>query len=415
MGTCLAPCDKGQGRPGAESSANELQTKELQGSSAAPTPSRGEVQVSQIPEPTVQEKQPPAGEKASEETVAPPDVEDSPPSPVQFKDGDASPRAPFSPGPNRTESLAGQYDEDQEPKSCYTPEGRLIIGRSLPYRDSASGPSEGKEPSWSLSLGSEFKVRCGPNYAKKKQKAESLPSMYDCLSVDVLYSDGIMRHVAKNMDWDSAVGSSASAAPATTLPHVFVVNAQLPDASEGVVSSLFKGNSQAKGISLVAVFRIKPEILSLAEAGASAAGRPPALGLLERFVKKGSSDKDLPFKAIGMVDNIDNLDVPTFVKQYNGKPALITKSSAVYSGDIPTLPGKKYMEVDFDTRKWSMLARTSMKTFKDRTKDLTLRMAYLVEAEKDSDMPEQIMGSAIINFLDAERDAKYVPGHSQAS
>mmetsp|Transcript_9329 Transcript_9329/g.13178 ORF Transcript_9329/g.13178 Transcript_9329/m.13178 type:complete len:240 (+) Transcript_9329:109-828(+) len=199
MGTCLAPCDKGQGKVAADGGM-EVQTKDLNGQNA---PSTGEVQVTQIPEPTVQEKQP--GEKSFEATVAPGEAEETQDTLVAAKDGKESPRvlsAPTSPTSPRSPTSPAAATA-QTPEGCVSADGKLVIGRSLPFRESSAPSGGSKTPSWAVSIGSEFKVRCGPNYSKNKQKAESLESLYDCLSVDMLYSDGIMRHIAKNLDWKS--------------------------------------------------------------------------------------------------------------------------------------------------------------------------------------------------------------------
>lgn len=59
------------------------------------------------------------------------------------------------------------------------------------------------------------------------------------------------------------------------------------------------------------------------------------LGCLTTGCRQGPSDADFRgrFKVIATVKNMEQLDLPGFISNYNSKPVLITKSGSLCKGD----------------------------------------------------------------------------------
>jgi hypothetical protein len=84
------------------------------------------------------------------------------------------------------------------------------------------------------------------------------------------------------------------------------------------------------------------------------------------------------------------------LKKYNGKPGTITASATFIRDQIPY----DHLEIDFDIRKWNILARSAFPQLKDKLRELTLDVACVVEASADEDLPERILGALTLHGLD---------------
>jgi len=61
-----------------------------------------------------------------------------------------------------------------------------------------------------------------------------------------------------------------------------------------------------------------------------------------------------------------------------GKPALVTKKIA----SLHWFQNKSVMEIDYDVKKWSYIARTTISKFKDKWKEIDLSLGYLIEGRR---------------------------------
>jgi len=165
------------------------------------------------------------------------------------------------------------------------------------------------------------------------------------------------------------------------------------------------------GFSVVATFQIKPDTVRMAKNLNSA---PNALKMLEKFIRIGRTDSDgkggplaknkgnttsCLFKVIGFAENVPALNLPMIlaptVRQYNGKPALITKS-----GTCEKSPDGEWLEVDFDVRKFIWLARSMLCSLHDRLQKASLHIGFVIQGCEDDELPENVIGEMRIHNLD---------------
>jgi len=111
-----------------------------------------------------------------------------------------------------------------------------------------------------------FSVRCGPDYAKNGNKAASLDSLYDLISVDLIKSNsGKVSNPGQMFDIPTHMVDEARA---LRIPPVFVCNFQLPSKA-----NVFSSAGADNGNSLVLFFCLKP----------NPSKTLPAVKLLQRF------------------------------------------------------------------------------------------------------------------------------------
>jgi len=243
-------------------------------------------------------------------------------------------------------------------------------------------PPEG-EVKWSKSDGTEFKVR-GASYKINREKECSTPTLYTCIGADLITSGDIISDLYKTLNFDAAKMPDAK-----DIPSLIITNGQLP------MAGMFSFGKDC-GISILSYNVINPEIAALV----GTPQEPKQLKLLRRLIEKGYSDASLAWKAIGRVDDSLLESLPQVLHKFNGKPALVTESCSMTSGVLSN--GRKFLEVDFDVRKWSLVARTTLSQTRDLAKSLTLHIGFLVEGNEDDELPEQIICASRLHNADPE-------------
>ncbi|KAG5184846.1 hypothetical protein JKP88DRAFT_313826 [Tribonema minus] len=247
--------------------------------------------------------------------------------------------------------------------------------------------------SWSPLRAGVFLVRHGPNYRKRGLKAASEAALYDMVGCDLFTSahakvDGIADRVALPAPPHASPHPllSCHARPLhaplplppprrraqvlslLVVPSLLVVNIQLPLEHPTVFSPALDGPT----LHCVFYFALSAEaaralaVAASAAQSAAAAAAPhvrarrrayhaqrlprdngssgggsggaaetahlsPALRLLCEFCAAAEADAEMRgrFKAIGVVNNVEEAGIPSLIAQYNGKPVLVTKSGTL--------------------------------------------------------------------------------------
>ena len=286
-------------------------------------------------------------------------------------------------------------DEDllvYQPGEKVSVENTFPMGSTVPHRSVSSTGT-----CWSNCESEIFKVRIGPDYKKNGKKSPSLSYLYEPFGADVLRSDRIIANIAPHLLFPPVPDFYD---PSCGLPAVILVNGQLPLA----MPSPFASSDSDPGWSCIGYYRITKEAVDWA---LNRVPGPPSISVLKRLLEKGFSEKALAFKAIGMVDDLENQNLPMtgLISKYNGKPVLVTASSKFHFGSTPY----PYLEIDYNVRKWSFLARTTLVQLTDKLKSITVHVGYLVEATENEDLPERMLaGTTVHNLdLDAARFVKF--------
>ena len=290
---------------------------------------------------------------------------------------------------NGSSDAVSFYSVDETADQVYLPGAQVSLdntfpmGANIPHHSiNASGTS------WSHCSHELFRIRTGPHYKKNGFKAPSLSILYEPFGLDVLRSDVIISNIAPRLLFPPLPEYYNSACE---LPAVLIINTQLPSA----LPSLFTSPESDPGFSCLTYYRIRKETVDWALQPQSA---PPALAVFKRLLAKGFSERSLAFKAIGMVNDIENQDLPmkSLITKYNGKPVLVTASSTFFPGKSPY----PYLEIDYNVRKWSILARTTLVQLVEKIKSISVHVGHLVEATEDEDLPERMLGGITVHRLD---------------
>ena len=188
--------------------------------------------------------------------------------------------------------------------------------------------------------GTGFELRVGPEYKRHGKKAPSLSHMYAPITIDVFKRKRVAFHVASKLTLPPPPDGSST--PNTTgLPRRIVVNAIIPAEAPPML-----GSTDGSCYQIVVVFGASAASLAQWQASAT-----PAVKLFARFVANApegvtpsSGDVDIKerLKLLPRLDNMSSLGLPSWIAGYNGKPALITKSGALYRGD-------DYLEIGMNT------------------------------------------------------------------
>lgn len=261
---------------------------------------------------------------------------------------------------------------------------------------------------WAKSNASSFNVR-SVGYKQNKLKEPSNYPLYECIGVDVVKANklisGLTAHSAvikrmlngeapgdtpwpwlryKGCKWQSSFG----------IPGLLIVNSQLPYSAPSLWAP--QSPDSDPGFSIISYYAINPV---LSEALSSGKIEPPAVKLLRRLIAEGHSRKEgTALKAIGVVDNMEEIGFPDIVSGYNGKPVLVTKSCQM--SYWPSQTECEVLEVEYDVRQWSILARKTLHSLRDKFKDAKCQLGLVVEGKTDEELPEQLLGCFRINFLD---------------
>jgi len=240
---------------------------------------------------------------------------------------------------------------------------------------------------WAPSRGEFFSCRTGPNYDRNKLKSPSAAALFEVVGVDLLSSTRKINHIAQQADLQVCKEQTVSGVPTTLL-----VNFQMPAYGPG-----WGGRQDGEGYSLV----VKMEMTEVAREQVHKQSTAPAR-LFTEFAKKYYHSEKLlhsRLKAIGRCVNLDELNfgwpLSGTVAQFNGKPFLTgPKCHTFYEGEKD-----KYIEVDVDFHSYCWPFKKAAHKVLDHTYNMTFDLALVVEAQRDREMPEQILGCLRLNRL----------------
>jgi len=242
--------------------------------------------------------------------------------------------------------------------------------------------------------GTNFNVRTGPNYKKTGNKVPSQAHLYHPVSIDVLRRDEILMHAASHLTLPPPPDGKLSA-NTCGLPRRLVINMIFPQDGP----SLFSSPTDGPCYQMIVTLAASDEALSRWKAEGS-----PAVRLWERFatsapegVLPDSGDLDVKerVKVIPIVENVKTAGLPSWLESYNGKPALITKSGAVFHGD-------DYIEICMNTFRFGLFARKGLNYLLPRFAEFQLHCAVTLEGREDHELDECVLCAARLQGMDIE-------------
>ena len=251
--------------------------------------------------------------------------------------------------------------------------------------------SEQKKNSWSECQHDTFNCRIGPNYGWNGKKAQSPPSLMNCVGMDFVKCDKRIDNIGSKVkipdEWIIDTNNSL-------IPPIFIVNVQIP--AENPVS-IFQEINDGPGYSLTYYFQLKPEVI---ESYKNLSTATPAARLFAEYCKKAPElDNDSKsefrgkFKVCVRCENIEEFGLPTFISQWNAKPALIKQTGTLTRGP-------NYIEMDINGHRFNSIAKGALLSLMPSFDRMVISAGFCIESRKDDEMPETIFGLATWNKPD---------------
>ena len=244
----------------------------------------------------------------------------------------------------------------EEDLNSFRGEEEKTLSSPLPYYSGEKCQSS----SWSQPQDNIFKVR-GKTYLVDRVKIPSDPSPFKCRGIDMWLTNNPERNISRH---PSMLGGKLSE------EDTFIVNFLLPF-----------GN-------FVTYFSVPP----LSEIPKNVAT------VWTKFIQGNQQDRDARLKLLPVV-----VEGPWIVKKAVGHgPALLGQSIPLqYFFTPPTDKKKGIYEVDVIITA-SRIAKGILNVVKGNTKRLTLGIAFIIEAAKESELPETVLCSCQLHSLHLE-------------
>jgi len=252
-----------------------------------------------------------------------------------------------------------------------------------------TGPDDSR--GYSVPDPASFNVRIGPDYPRNHRKAPSQGQILTAVGGDLFTCDRKIEHIMRYL-WFPEVDFEVA--------HWFVVHASI--CNYAPPNPLWhSGPLDGPGMSLVIYCPITPAVWEQIQ---TAAAGP--LELLRRFLNADQLPRpEEVYDRVKLIATLVNVDDPKLqlsttcshlVKTWNSKPCMTRPQHRIIHADF-------YTELDIDLHEFSFLARKGITGFLPRLKEMVVNAAILLEAQTDSEMPEQVLACFTLNRVDLEK------------
>jgi len=262
---------------------------------------------------------------------------------------------------------------------------RHLTGRAPFQKPSFGFVSFDKRSWWEDGNGSCFRVRCGPDYRRNGEKTPSLACMYTLTGAEFLRTPCRIEHIAELLELPPPLPGAGS--QNGRLPPRIVVNVVVPVDPPSFAGDMPDGPSVCASF----CFACTPQ----AQAASLHEDPSPSVKLMAHMQQHADRDRmrSCTFKVIVIVDNKDELGVSKMLHPYNGKPILVCKTGAMYTGS-------EYIEIDILVHKFRYFAQRGLHSLKPKVADALLHVGFLLQGTEDHELPEQIFGAVRLPRID---------------
>lgn len=238
---------------------------------------------------------------------------------------------------------------------------------------------------------SHFKVRCGTDYHRNKQKKPARnPTIYEVFATDYFSPAQNIHNIMTKFSLPPIPKDQLAKCKSKKIPYFFITHMKVALNEPNLFLQ-----ENVKFSSLVHFHRVRFDMLSRYVNDQDVTG---AMKLYQRFIANFKSESSMRkrFKAISLVENFDDFKAIRKLKSFNGKPFILNTSVTFRKLD----EDYRYFLVEIDISKFRFVARKLMHKFFPLLPQVKLLVAITIQAEENEEMPEGLLLATRITNLD---------------